>query len=279
MNESDTVAVLGMGIIGSRCADQLEQAGYSVIRWNRTAGKHPSQTDLLTDTSAASTLCLYLTDGIACREVFASLSQHLKPGQTILNHSTVDLDTTLYLAEACAKLGIGYLDCPFTGSKDAAAAGQLVYYVGGEPSLLESQRQLLESTSKLISYLGKVGDATVVKITTNLISACTIQAISEAMAISSSYGISAEQFTEAVSSNACGSPLSALKMPSMAAGEYDTHFSLDNMLKDSRFALALAQQKAIATPAIQTTSEKMQSLSQQGHGDQDYSALYQQFSS
>ena len=68
-------------------------------------------------------------------------------------------------------------------------------------------------------------------------------------------------------------------MPTMAAGEYDTHFSLDNMLKDSRFALALAQQKAIATPAIQTTSEQMQSLSQRGHGDQDYSALYQQFSS
>ena len=279
MNEPNTIAVLGMGIIGSRCADQIERAGYSVIRWNRTAGKHPSQVQHPIDTASAQTLCLYLKDGVACREVFETLGSSLQRGQTLLNHSTIDLETTLYLAEACSQRGVNYLDCPFTGSKDAAAAGQLVYYVGGDTNTLEAHRQLLEATSKTISHIGKTGDATVVKITTNLISACTIQAISEAMAISSAFGIQADQFAEAVSNNACGSPLSQLKMPSMAAGDYDTHFSLDNMLKDSRFAIALAKQKKLITPALATTSEQMQSLSEQGYGDFDYSSLYRQFTS
>ena len=65
----------------------------------------------------------------------------------------------------------------------------------------------------------------------------------------------------------------------MADGNFDTHFSLDNMLKDSKFALHLAKEKGLFTPGIDTTSQQMQSLSNQGYGDLDYSALYKQFDS
>ena len=277
METNATVAVLGMGIIGSRCADNLIAANFDVITWNRTPGKHTTQVEELTSITEASTLCFYLTDGDACKEVFQTIKAQLKPGSSLLNHSTIDLEAALWLAEECEKIGVHYLDCPFTGSKDAATQGKLVYYVGGSEALLETHRNLLECTSKEIHHLGKLGDATIIKIATNLISASSVQAIAEAMAITSAHGISQTLFTQAVSSNACGSALSQLKMPNMEKGDYDTHFSLDNMLKDSKFALKLAKDKSIPVPSTLNVATQMQKLCDQGNGQLDFSSLFKQF--
>jgi 3-hydroxyisobutyrate dehydrogenase-like beta-hydroxyacid dehydrogenase len=285
MTQATTVSIFGLGIIGSRCTDCLLSAGYKIRPWNRTKGKHKLQIEKLETTVQSDVFCFYLKDGVACREVFNDLRpflselNQLSKGKTLINHSTVDLETTLWLAKECEKIGMGFLDCPFTGSKDASAEGNLVYYAGGELELLETHRSLLEVTSKEIHHLGKIGNATIVKITTNLISACTIQAISEAMAISLAHGITAEQLTQAVSSNASGSLLSKMKMPRMASGDFEAHFSLSNMLKDSKFALDLADQKGLLTPGIAATSKQMQALADLGHGDLDYSALIKQFDS
>lgn len=277
MNELPAVTVFGLGIIGSRCADNLENAGYPTSRWNRSPDKHPSQCSSLEEAAKSPLLSFYLKDGVACRQVFQGVRDFLTPSHTLLNHSTIDLETTQWLAQQCCEMGIAFLDSPFTGSKDASALGNLVYYVGGDQSLIDQHKKMLEVTSKEIHHLGKIGDATIVKLATNLISASTIQAVSEAMAITSAYGISPELLTQAVSSNACGSFLTKLKMPSMSSDEFEPHFSLANMLKDSKFAIALAEQKGIPTPGIKTTSQQMETLSQQGHQDSDFSVLIKQF--
>lgn len=272
------ISVFGLGIIGSRCADNLLAAGHSISTWNRSAKERDDFASSATDAAESSELILfYLKDGVACRETFEAIRTTLKDGQTLINHSTVDLVTTQWLAEECSKLGLQFLDCPFTGSKVAAQNGELVYYVGGCPKVLESARPVLEVTSKELIPLGEVGAATIVKVATNLISASTVQALSEAMAIANAHGIRPATFIPAVLSNACGSPLAAMKLPTMAEAEYDTHFSLDNMRKDSVFALELAESAGLTTPGIAATSAVMTELCQAGAADLDYSALYKQF--
>jgi 3-hydroxyisobutyrate dehydrogenase/glyoxylate/succinic semialdehyde reductase len=118
-----------------------------------------------------------------------------------------------------------------------------------------------------------VGAATVVKLATNLISACTVQALAEALAITTRHGVSAEHLIRAVAGNFCGSPLAAFKMPAMAGGNFETHFSLDNMRKDSQYALDLAAAAGLETLAIQAVSERMTRLCAEGLKDLDYSAL------
>jgi len=272
------VAIIGMGIIGSRCADQLCSAGVKVRTWNRTPKQRPDATNTAVEaTTDADLIFFYLNNGETCREVFQAIKSSLRDSQTVINCSTVDLETTLWLANECESLGCSFLDCPFTGSKVAAGNGELVYYVGGEMALLEQHREILKITSKEIIHMGSVGDATVVKITTNLISASTVQALSESLAITTAHGIPAEKFISAVSANACGSPLSSMKLPTMASGDYDTHFSLENMLKDAHFGLTLAKNKGLETPGIQTTADMMDRLCQHGSATLDFSALYKQF--
>lgn len=275
-----TIAVLGLGIIGSRSADCLQHAGYHVQTWNRTA---KDRSDWASSPAkaidGAEFIALYLKDGTAVREVFAAFRKSIRPGQTLLNHSTIDLDTTRWLASQCTEMGCDFLDAPFTGSKVAAGNGALVYYVGGELEVLEKSRATLEVTSKEIKHLGPIGSATVIKIATNLVSASTLQALSEALAITQAYGVSAEVLTDAVASNACGSALAEMKLPTMAAGDYETHFSLENMLKDSRFAISLAEDANLVTPGINATAKAMAAGCKKGDGQLDFSALFKAYQS
>lgn len=273
-----TIAVIGLGIIGSRCADNLSRAGFHIRTWNRTPKNRPDSVDTASDAvKEADCIALYLKDGIAVREVFHTFKNTLTPNQTVVNHSTIDLDTTHWLAQKCQEIGCAFLDAPFTGSKVAAGQGALVYYVGGDSETLECIRPVLEATSKEIKHLGPIGSATVVKIATNLISATTVQALSEALAITTAYDIPADVLIESVTSNACGSPLAAMKLPTMASGDFETHFSLENMLKDSGFALQLAQDKDLNVPGIQATAHAMEEGCKKGDAQLDFSALFKAY--
>jgi 3-hydroxyisobutyrate dehydrogenase-like beta-hydroxyacid dehydrogenase len=267
-------AVLGLGIVGSRVVARLLEGDRHVICWNRTSKGLPCEVATpLAAIAGAATISLYLKDAPAVRGVMEGIAAHLHPEQIVLNHSTVDLATTQWLAERCKSRGCRFLDAPFTGSKVAAGSGQLVYYIGGEPADLEDVAELLARSSRKVIHCGGVGTATVVKLATNLVSACTVQALAEALAIATHSGVPAPRFVEAIAENACASVLSAMKLPSMANGDFDTHFSLSNMAKDSRYAIALADAAGLETPAIASVSQRMAQLEAAGLGDLDYSAL------
>ena len=267
------VAVLGLGIIGSRAAANLQKnPDHQVTYWNRSPkGIVGEISDLTQAVEHAEIIALYLKDGPAVRDVAGRIFEAVSEKPALLNHSTVDLATTHWLAEECAKRGWSFLDAPFTGSREAAAGSQLVYYAAGDSSLLEQMTPFLLETGKSVIPCGEAGRATIIKLVTNLVSACTVQALSEALATATRHGIEPETFTAAVAGNACGSPLAALKLPTMASGDFETHFSLGNMLKDSRYVLELAE--GLKTPAIQAVSERMAELCESGLGDQDYSSL------
>lgn len=271
-------AVLGLGIIGSRSCARLAAAGWQVACWNRTPKGLPGEE--LTPEEAienAAVISIYLKDVPAVREVVGRIEGFLKPGQIILNHSTLDLPTTLWLEKVVHVNGCRFLDTPFTGSKQASATGQLVYYTGGDPDLAEQLDSFLSATSKSRLHTGGVGTATVIKLATNLISACTVQALAEALAISTRHGVSADCLVEAVSLNASASVLASMKLPMMVAGNFETHFSLANMSKDSRYMLDLAESAGLEAPAIAAVSKRLGELSEQGLADLDFSAVAQPY--
>jgi len=267
-------AVLGLGIIGSRAFARLRETGWNVAAWNRSpkglAGEVETPELAIAD---AEIISIYFKDAPAVREIMTRIAPVLKSGQIVLNHATVDLDTTTWLHELCQQHSCQFLDVPFTGSKTHSADGQLVYYVGGDPELVKQVEPYLQVTSKALLPCGDVGSATIIKLATNLVSACTLQALAEGLAISVKNGVSADAFMTAVSQNAHASALSGMKLPMMASGNFDTHFSLANMRKDSRYAMELAKRANVETPAINAVSQRMSELCETGLGELDYSAL------
>lgn len=268
------IGIFGLGIIGSRASDRLANAGWPVATWNRTPKGGLHETAHPADAAnGRAILSFYLKDAPALRDVIGQIQNTLQPGQIVLNHATVDLETTRWLAALCTSRGCRFLDCPFTGSKLAAAAGELVYYIGGDAELADELGAYLSVTSKARIHCGDIGSATVIKLATNLISANIIQAAAEAFAITQGNGVDPETLLEAVSQNVSSSKLLSMKLPQMIEGQFETHFSLANMGKDSRYMLELAKTAGVDTPAIAAVSKRMAELCEQGLGELDYSAL------
>ena len=236
------VSILGLGLIGSRIARHMTGLGDKVTVWNRTPREDfPEAVPSPADAARASKIIqLYLKDRNACLEVFEQMRGALTPEHVILNHSTIDLATVGKLSLMCSAIGCTYVDCPFTGSRLPAEKGELVYYAGTDSSTLDRVRPVLEHSSRDILHLGGIGAGTVVKLVTNMVSATMVQSLSEALAITQAYGISPQLLGQAISRNVIASPLASFKLPLMADRDFSTHFSLDNMRKDSIYAQELA---------------------------------------
>ena len=276
-SKSLTVGVIGLGIIGSRVAECLRRARHDVFVWNRTSRAEPNFLSSPAEVAeVAQYIQIFVRDAEALVEVMKDMQPALKKTHVICAHATV---SPLAMRQAFAiadEVGAGFLDAPFTGSKMAAEKGELTYYLSGNEREQEKAKPFLEASSKKILNFGtNVGDATVLKIATNLVSANIVQALAESLAIVQSQGISGAQLLEAFQNNANCSPLVTMKLPAMMNAAYDPHFSLKNMLKDVRYAQELAKEKSIIAPALSATVAAMEQADRAGKGDQDYSVVFE----
>lgn len=273
-----TVGVIGLGIIGSRVAENLRKTGFDVFVWSRSARPVPNFLAAPREVAeVAPVIQIFVRDDEALRQALEDMLPALRPDHIVLNHATVSPDAIRAAAALCDKAGAGFLDAPFTGSKMAAQNGKMVYYIGGEEHLLDRVRLVLEASAVKILPLGKVGDATVLKIATNLVSAVIVEALAEAVAITRASGISAERLLEALEPNANFSTLIGMKLPSIIAGDFDPHFSLRNMLKDTEFARHMAAESGLEAPVLASTVEVMAKLVQKGKGDLDFSVIAENY--
>lgn len=274
MSQPSSIGVLGLGIIGSRVVENLRQAGHIVHVWSHTSRDVPgAQPTPRAVAEAAQIIQIFVRDGEALLNAIRDMEPALTAEHVIINHATVSKAATLQASQLCADKGAAFLDAPFTGSKMAAQNAKLVYYIGGSAEVLERVRPLLEVSSTKILPLGEVGDAMVLKIVTNLVTAVTVKAVAEAAAITRSQGIPLPHLLTALENNANYSGLIGMKLPAIIKDDFEAHFSLRNMLKDADFARVLAAEGGVSTPALDCTAEAMRDGVREGSGDQDFSII------
>jgi len=173
--------------------------------------------------------------------------------------------------------GARFVDAPFTGSREAAASNQLVYYLGGTPDLLERVETVLRPVSKAIVRIGEVGHAATVKIALNMMVAVSAQTLAESLAVVRQSGVTQESFAAALIHNGARSAVTDLKLPKMLARDYDPHFSLKNMFKDVQLAIHMANAFDLDIPATTATAGVMYGGLNRGWGDQDFAVVTEMF--
>ena len=272
------IGVLGLGIIGQRVVDNLRARGFHVFVWNRTPRPVPN---FVGSPAEVAELCdfvqIFVSDDDALLQMVQRMTPNLTAHHIIMAHCTVSPDTMRAAAEIVERRGGQLLDCPFTGSKNAAEKGELVYYVGGDEVALRQARPVLEASSKEIIEIGKVGDATTIKVATNMITAASVQAAAEALALVSKSGLPVEKFAEAMRGNGSYSATLNMKLPMMMEGNFEPHFSVKHMLKDVVIATRLARGFGIEFGATDASRHGLTEEMRQGRGDADYSSLFRQY--
>jgi 3-hydroxyisobutyrate dehydrogenase-like beta-hydroxyacid dehydrogenase len=266
--------VIGLGIIGSRVAVNLRKAGYQVWVWSRSPRPEPNFLASAAEVAeSAKTIQLFVSDGPALIETVTAMAPALGPDHVILNHATVSPKDTIEAARIVQERHAHYLDAPFTGSRDAAAASQLVFYVGGDAAALDKVRSQLEVNAKSIVPIGEIGQGAAMKIAMNLIIAVSVGAYAEALALVEKSGIPLYKLGEAFQQNAVHSPLGEMKLPAMITDDFEPRFSLKHMFKDVQIAMAMAEQYGLELPETSAFAGSAMSGLQSGWGDLDFSVL------
>ncbi|HEY5892437.1 MAG TPA: NAD(P)-dependent oxidoreductase [Chthoniobacterales bacterium] len=268
------IGVIGLGIIGSRAAANLRKKGHSVYVWNRSPKNIPNFLGSAAEVArSASILQFFVSDDAALISTVESIAAALTPKHVLLFHPTVLPETIHRAGEIATEAGARFIEAPFTGSKGAAEAGQLVYYAGGDETLIREIEPLLLDTGKSVIFIGAAGQAAIVKIVTNLISASVLKTLGEALALATAAGVSPEKFRDALMQNANWSGLLAMKLPGILSGDFEPHFSVRHMTKDVRHGEKLATEFGVPIPAIDAARAALISLLENGNGDADFSII------
>ncbi|MEP6685177.1 MAG: NAD(P)-dependent oxidoreductase [Verrucomicrobiota bacterium] len=271
---SKNVGLIGLGIIGQRVAESLRRHAFHVFVWNRTPRPVPN---FLGSPAAVAELCdfvqIFVADDEALLDVIRQMGPKLTAHHIVAAHCTVAPESMRMAAAHVQRRGARFLDAPFTGSRAAAEKGELVYYVAGDDGALEQARKILEASSKRIIEIGEIGQATTIKIATNIVTAATVQAGAEALALATKSGIAPEKLLAALESNAAQSATLAMKLPKIMEGDFEPHFSVKHMLKDVQLAGKIARALDLDLTMNEAVRDALIEEVKKGRADDDYSSI------
>lgn len=276
------VGFIGLGLMGSGMAGQLLAKGYDLTVWNRDTGKAQplvekgvklaaSPADLASKVEVVITM---LRDDAVVREILLGESGAIgaaQPGATFIDMSTVTPGMARELAAACQARNLPFLDAPVTGSKGAAASGQLGILVGGEAATLESVRDILEAMSQSITHVGPNGASAVLKLANNQLSGVFLAALGESLALCDAAGLDREMVLETLSATA--TRVGGMKKPKILNRDFSTDFALDLLHKDLTQTLQAANELTVPMPLLATAREIYQQARKAGKGGKDFSIV------
>ncbi len=272
------IGVIGLGIIGRGVTANLRRKGFQVFVWNRTPRPVPN---FVGSPAELAEICdyiqIFVSDDEALLQTAHQLSEKLAPRHIVIAHPTVAPDSMRAAAEIVEGRGASFIEAPFTGSKIAAGKGELVFYVAGNEATLREARPILEASSKEIMKIGELGQATAVKIATNMVTAASVQATAEALALVQALGLPLGKFVEAMRSNASHSTTLAMKIPKMIKRDFEPHFSIKHMLKDMQIANQLGLSHYLDLGVTAAARDQLLEQTQWGHGDDDFSAVARKY--
>jgi 3-hydroxyisobutyrate dehydrogenase-like beta-hydroxyacid dehydrogenase len=245
------ISILGLGIIGSAWAKNLIYDGHAIRCWNRTFKDFPNfYASIQEAVEGAEVIFIVVADPPAVQSVLDKIQPKLGPGVLVIQSSTISAKWTQLFAEQVQQSGALFLEAPFTGSKLAAERRQTVYYLGGEPEIVDKARPILEPISSAILHIGPLGSASTLKLAMNMNIAGVAQSLCESLALCRAAGIPDEVYFYALARNASHSGVSDLKEPKLRQRDYTPQFSLKHMTKDLRLALETAAD--LSVPIEQT---------------------------
>jgi 3-hydroxyisobutyrate dehydrogenase-like beta-hydroxyacid dehydrogenase len=280
-----SVGVVGLGRMGTAIAERLIAAQRAVVVWNRTAEAAAPLaergarviTALPEIWQSAEVVFSCLAGPKAVEDVMLArtgLFATLAPaGRTLVEMSTIDVETSSRVALASREAGVAYLRAPVSGNPSVVRAGRLVIFVSGHPGDLEAVRVLLGDIGSTVTYVGEGERARTVKLAVNLVLGGTAELLAEALVLAELVGIDRPTILGALATSAVGSPFIAYKTPALIADDYESTFTTLGLLKDLDLAHDAAARRDVTLPVIDVVRGLLEECARAGMADMDFMAL------
>jgi 3-hydroxyisobutyrate dehydrogenase len=279
------VAILGLGLMGAGMAGRVLTAGFPLSVYNRNpektapfakAGAYAARTPR--DAAArADIIITMLADDNASRTVWLDKETGAlaaaSPGTWLIESSTASVQWIHELAAAAKKHQCELLDAPVTGSKPQAAAGELLFLVGGSAEALAAVRPVLAVMSRDVLHLGPAGSGATLKLINNFLCGVQAASIAEAMALVTATGLDREKSLAMLAAGAPGSPLLKVITSRAAANDFTPNFILRLMAKDLTYAREEGARHGVAMNTAAPAIADFEKAIAAGYGEKDFSAV------
>ncbi|MGA3088452.1 MAG: NAD(P)-dependent oxidoreductase [Terriglobales bacterium] len=279
-----SVAILGLGIMGSGMAGRLLAAKFPLSVYNRNHAKCLpfaaagafAATSPREAASRARVILSMVADDAASENVWFGENGAFAgavPGSILIESSTLSVGWIRKLEAAATERGCQFLDAPVTGTKPHAASGELLFLVGGSADALDRAQPLFRVLGRNVLHLGPVGSGALMKLINNFV--CGVQAASfaEALCLIDAGALDRTTAVSILTAGAPGSGILNRMAERIAANDFNPVFALRWMAKDLAYAVADAAGKRVSLQTASAALAVFDRAIAQGYGDEDFSAV------
>jgi 3-hydroxyisobutyrate dehydrogenase-like beta-hydroxyacid dehydrogenase len=274
----ESIGVIGTGLLGSAIADRLLAEGYPTIVHNRTRSKaDPLLANGATWSDNPLAECrrvifsLFTTEQVV--QVLDRMSGGLRAGQIVIDTSTSDPLQTSALGTQLAKIGVEFLEAPFSGSSDQTRKHQATALVAGNRAAFDTCQDLWDCLAARTFYLGRWGNASRMKLVTNLVLGLNRVALAEGLAFAAKIGLAMDAALEVLVNSPAHSRIMDAKGPKMVHGEFTPQARLSQHLKDVRLIIDEGNRGGASLPMSSLHLKLLEQAEVAGLGDLDNSAI------
>ena len=282
------IGFIGLGIMGKPMAKNLLKAGYTDLLVNNRSqapvreleaagAKGATQQEIGAQCDVVITM---LPNSPQVKEVMLGangVASHMKPGAVFIDCSSINPVASKEIATALAEKNVEMLDAPVSGGEPKAIDGTLSFMVGGKQEVFDKYKELLSAMGSSVVRCGEVGAGNTTKLANQIIVACNIQALAEALTLAQKAGVEPNAVFAAIKGGLAGSTVMNAKAPMMIEGNDTPGFKIDLHIKDLNNVLDCAHAVGAPVPMTAEVQEIMQWLHNHEKGQADHSAIAQYY--
>ncbi|WP_300317330.1 3-hydroxyisobutyrate dehydrogenase [Idiomarina sp.] len=287
-----TVGFIGLGNMGGPMASNLAKAGHKVKAFDLS---EEALKAVVADGAQAAKTAEEAIDGAEFVVSMLPADRHVKGvylgdnglinklsnDQLVIDCSTISSDTAMFVGEELEKAGIAFIDAPVSGGVGGAKAGTLTFICGGTESNVDRARTVLNDMGKNVFRAGDVGAGQIAKICNNMLLSVLMVGTSEALQLGKANGLDPKVLSEIMLASSgrnwtleVYNPCPGVMENVPSSNDYQGGFLVDLMAKDLGLAQQTALESGAATPMGSLTRNLYHSWSEQGHGRQDFSSIF-----
>jgi 3-hydroxyisobutyrate dehydrogenase-like beta-hydroxyacid dehydrogenase len=279
------VGVVGLGRMGEAFAQNLLSAGYDIVAYDRDRRRaEPLQVEgaraaeRLADLVACDLVISSLPDDAALETVALGpdgLTAILRPGAVHVAMGTISPELSRRLASAHATHGQGFVAAPVLGNPDLARAQRLFVLAGGAPQAVAQARPVLERLGQRVFVIGDdPGQANLVKLAGNVLTAATLESMGEVFALLRKAGIDPHLAFDVFTGSLFDGRVHKTYGGKIVDGRYDPPgMTAPLAVKDLRLALAEAEKLAVPMSVASVVHDRLVAAVARGWAGLDWSAL------
>jgi 3-hydroxyisobutyrate dehydrogenase-like beta-hydroxyacid dehydrogenase len=279
--DSNTVAWIGLGKMGSPMSALVAKAGYAVTAFDRSetqlvAARGQGISVARSATEAVSGRPVAITslpDNAALRAVMLGpqgIVQAMAPKSILIETSTVSAEVSGEVATAAHARDIAYLRAPVSGNASIVHTGALTCFVSGPRDAFDTVKPLLTTFTRVQTYLGAGEEARYAKLAVNLMIAASAAMMAESLALARKGGIAWQDILAVFDDSAIASPMVKYKTAPLRSRDFESTFSCRQMAKDLDLILAAGHAVGVPLQLAAQVRETYAALIAHGDGEADF---------